>query len=251
MTTSSRVQDEPAWVLHHRPFRDSSRILDIVSRQHGRLSLVARGSRGSKSRLKGILRPFSPLNLSWVMRSDLGTLTGADMTGVPITLFGDALLSGYYVNELLLKLLHNHDPQPDIFDLYGRTIAKLSAASDVTPALRVFEMELLRLLGYALNLHHDTESQEELDSDGLYEYRPEQGPAPVANRQGQMIFTGAEIVAIREMNFDEPAVLRNAARLLRSVIAFHLGGKELKSRKVLMELKRGDIRRQTTGMDSE
>lgn len=251
MTTSSRVQDEPAWVLHHRPFRDSSRILDIVSRQHGRLSLVARGSRGSKSRLKGILRPFSPLNLSWVMRSDLGTLTGADMTDVPITLFGDALLSGYYVNELLLKLLHNHDPQPDIFDLYGRTIAKLSAATDVTPALRVFEMELLRLLGYALNLHHDTESQEELDSDGLYEYRPEQGPAPVANRQGQMIFTGAEIVAIREMNFDEPAVLRNAARLLRSVIAFHLGGKELKSRKVLMELKRGDIRRQTTGMDSE
>ena len=251
MTTSRRVQDEPAWVLHHRPFRDSSRILDILSRQHGRLSLVARGSRGSKSRLKGILRPFSPLNLSWVMRSDLGTLTGADMTGVPITPSGDALLSGYYVNELLLKLLHNHDPQPDIFDLYGRTIAKLSAGGDVTPALRVFEIELLRLLGYALNLHHDTESQEELVGDDLYEYRPEQGPAPVANRQGPMIFTGAEIVAIREMNFDDPLVLRNAARLLRSVIAFHLGGKELKSRKVLMELKRGDIRQQTTGMNGE
>lgn len=251
MTTSRRVQDEPAWVLHHRPFRDSSRILDILSRQHGRLSLVARGSRGAKSRLKGILRPFSPLNMSWVMRTDLGTLTGADMSGVPMTLSGDALLSGYYVNELLLKLLHNHDPQPDIFDIYGRTIAKLSVDSDVTPALRVFEMDLLRLLGYALNLHHDTESQEELVADGLYEYRPEQGPAPVENRQGPMIFTGAELVAIREMNFDQPAVLRNAARLLRSVIAFHLGGKELKSRKVLMELKRGNARQRTTGLDSE
>ena len=110
MTTSRRVHDEPAWVLHHRPFRDSSRILDVLSRQHGRLSLVARGSRAAKSRLKGILRPFSPLSLSWVIRSDLGTLTGADMSGVPIVLSGDALLSGFYVNELLLKLLHNHDP---------------------------------------------------------------------------------------------------------------------------------------------
>ena len=128
MTTSRRVQDEPAWVLHHRPFRDSSRILDILSRQYGRLSLVARGSRGAKSRLKGLLRPFSPLNLSWVIRSDLGTLTGGDMSGVPMSLSGDALLSGYYVNELLLNLLHDHDPQPAIFEIYGRTIAKLSAA---------------------------------------------------------------------------------------------------------------------------
>jgi len=251
MTTSRRVHDEPAWVLHHRPFRDSSRILDVLSRQHGRLSLVARGSRAAKSRLKGILRPFLPLSLSWVIRSDLGTLTGADMSGVPIVLSGDALLSGFYVNELLLKLLHNHDPQPAIFDIYGRTIARLSAEPDVAPALRVFEMELLQLLGYALNLHHDTESQEALVSEALYEYRVEQGPVPVGNRQGPMIFTGAEIVAIREMKFDQPAVLRNAARLLRSAIAFHLGGKELKSRKVLMELKRGDIRQQTTGTGSE
>ena len=93
MTGSRRVHQEPAWVLHHRPFRDSSRILDVFSRDHGRLALVARGSRSAKSRLKGVLRPFLPLQLSWVIRSDMGTLTGAEMNGPPISLSGDALMS--------------------------------------------------------------------------------------------------------------------------------------------------------------
>jgi len=107
MPSSKRVFNQPAWVLHHRPFRDTSRILDILSLDHGRLSLVARGARSAKSKLRGYLRPFTPLQLSWVIRSDLGTLTGAEMNGAPITLTGDALLSGYYVNELLLYLLRD------------------------------------------------------------------------------------------------------------------------------------------------
>jgi DNA repair protein RecO (recombination protein O) len=240
MTTSRRIQNEPAWVLHHRPFRETSRILDILSRDHGRLSLVARGSRSAKSRLRGILRPFTPLSLSWVSRSDLGTLTGADMAEGSLTLSGDALLSGYYANELLLKLLHKHDPQPGIFDIYSQAIAKLAAGNDVALSLRQFEMELLRMLGYALNLHHDTESQQELVADRRYEYRPELGPVPVGDRNGSMVFTGAELLAIRAQEFEQRDVLRNAGRLLREVVAFHLGGKELKSRKVLMELRHSE-----------
>ncbi len=240
MSASRRIQNEPAWLLHHRPFRDSSRILDILSRDYGRLSLVARGSRSAKSRLRGILRPFIPLNLSWVIRSDLGTLIGADTTGMSLILSGDALLSGYYANELLLNFLHKHDPQPGIFDIYGETVAKLSTGGNVAASLRQFEMELLRMLGYALNLDHDTESHNELVADGLYEYRLEQGPVPVSGRHGPMVYTGAQLVAIRERKFDQPDVLRDAGRLLRDVIAFHLGGKELKSRKVMMELRRLD-----------
>jgi DNA repair protein RecO (recombination protein O) len=236
--SARRVQLEPAWLLHHRPFRDSSQILDVLSRNHGRLALVARGSRGAKSRLRGILRPFLPLQLSWVMRSDLGTLTGAEMNGAPLSLVGDSLLSGYYVNELILKLLHRHDPQKEIFAAYGTTIERLASSPDVAPCLRQFEIELLRMLGYALNLDHDTESQEPLRPQQHYEYRVEQGPVPVSARNGPMIFTGVELIAIREQQFGETAILKQAGRLLRNVIAFHLDGKELNSRKVLREMRR-------------
>ena len=237
--TARRVQNQPAWLLHHRPFQDSSRILDIFSRDHGRLSLVARGSRSARSKLKGILRPFLPLQLSWVIRSDLGTLTGAEMNGTPISLTGDALLSAYYLNELLLKLLHLHDPQPEIFAAYDTTIGQLNAQYDVAMVLRGFELELLRLLGYALNLDHDTETGAALDPDAEYEYRVERGPVLVVNRQGPMVFTGAELVAIAREEFADATTLKHAGRLLKQVIAWHLDGKELKSRKVLKELRRG------------
>ena len=242
MIASRRNQNEPAWLLHHRPFRDSSQILDILSRNHGRLAVVAKGSRGAKSKLRGILRPFLPLQLSWIIRSDLGTLTGAEMDGAPISLTGDALLSGYYVNELILKLLHRHDPQPEIFAAYGRTIERLAGSQGVAPYLRQFEIELLRMLGYALNLDHDTETREPLRPRQQYEYRAEQGPVPVSEREGPMVFTGAELDAIRNQQFTDPAVLKNAGSLLRNVIAYHLDGKELKSRKVLKEIRNRQTR---------
>ncbi|MCH8071134.1 MAG: DNA repair protein RecO [Proteobacteria bacterium] len=247
MIASRRMQNEPAWLLHHRPFRDSSQILDILSRDHGRLAVVAKGSRGAKSRLRGILRPFLPLQLSWVIRSDLGTLTGAEMDGAPITLTGDALLSGYYVNELILKLTHRHDPQPEIFAAYSQTIERLAGNRDVARSLRQFEIELLRLLGYALNLDHDTATREPLMARQQYEYRAEQGPVPVDDREGPMVFSGAELMAIRNQQFADPAVLKNAGSLLRIVIAYHLDGKELKSRKVMREMRKATTKKGSKG----
>ena len=242
MGSTKRVQGEPAFLLHHRPFGDASRILDIISPNHGRLALVARGSRSAKSRLRGILRPFLPLRLSWVIRSDLGTLTGAELHGAPISLQGDALMAGYYANELLLRLLHRHDPQAEIFTAYMRTIKNLTASADVAMPLRHFEMELLRLLGYALNLDHDTETRQPLRAESMYEYRVEQGPVPSSDPAGAMVFTGQELTAVRNEDFDQPGILNCAGRLLREVISFHLGGKELMSRKVLLELRRaGDM----------
>jgi DNA repair protein RecO (recombination protein O) len=236
-----RVQQQAAFILHHRPFRDTSQILDVLSREHGKLSLVARGSRGPKSRLRGVLRPFMPLEMSWVQRSDLGTLTGAEIHGAPLRLSGDALLSGYYVNELLLHFLHRHDPQPEIFDIYVRAIEALGAAEEVAPCLRQFEIELLGALGYALNLDHEANSHEPLQAELSYEYRFEQGAVSVARSEGQLVFSGALLTAIAEQRFEEPDVLRAANRLLREVIGFHLGGKELKSRKVLVDLHRQRI----------
>jgi DNA repair protein RecO (recombination protein O) len=243
MTTQRRVQQQPAYILHHRPFRDSSQILDVISAEFGKLSLVARGSRGAKSRLRGVLRPFMPLKVSWVQRSDLGTLTGAEVHGAPLSLTGDALLSGYYVNELLLHFLHRHDPQPEIFAIYEHTIGSLAGVQDVAPKLREFEVELLRQLGYALNLEVEAGSQAPVDAEMYYKYRVESGPVRVSQSSDPMVFSGATLQAISQRKFAEPEVLRAANRLLREVIAFHLGGKELKSRKVLLDLHRGRMSR--------
>jgi DNA repair protein RecO (recombination protein O) len=241
MSNQRRVSQQPAYILHHRPFRDTSQILDIVTPDYGKVALVARGSRSAKSRLAGVLRPFLPLQVSWVARSDLGTLTGAESAGVPAGLRGDDMLAAYYANELLLYFLHRHDPQPEIYTLYTHTLAALSASSDIAASLRSFEIELLRLLGYALNLAYESGTTRPLAAERQYEYRMEQGAVPVARSQGPMVFTGAILDAIGEQRFDDTAVLSAANRLLRAVISHHLGGKELKSRKVLLELHRGRI----------
>lgn len=238
MTATRRVQQQPAYVLHHRPFRDSSQLLEVISREYGKVSLVARGSRSAKSKLRGVLRPFQALRLSWFIRSDLGTLTGADIDAAPLSLSGDALMSAYYVNELVLNFLHRHDPQPEIFDAYAQTLTALSRSDELAANLRVFEIELLRLLGYALNLEHDANLHEPIDTGRFYEYRVEQGPVSVSRSDGPMVFPGSSLVAIAESEFDDPAVLRDAGRLLREVIRHHLDGRELKSRRVLLDLHR-------------
>ena len=241
MTNPRRVQQQPAYILHHRPFRDSSQILDILTRDHGKVAVVARGSRGSKSRLAGVLRPFLPLRVSWVAKSDLGTLTGAEAAGAPSGLLGDALLSAYYVNELLLHFLHRHDPQPEIYDLYAQAIQALCGASDVAACLRRFELEFLSLLGYAVSLDLEAGTQNDIDPDRNYDYRVEDGPVPVERSEGPLVFSGATLLAIGAGQFEDAEVLRAANRLLRDVIAHHLGGKELQSRKVLLEVHRGRI----------
>lgn len=238
---SKRVQQQDAWILHHRPFRDSSQILDVVTRDYGRIAVVARGSRGAKSKLAGVLRPFLPLRVSWVARTDLGTLTGAEAAGAPTSLSGDALLSAFYVNELLLNFLLRHDPQPEIFDLYCEVLGSLGSSGNVAASLRSFELELLSLLGYAVNLDHEAASHEDVDPERHYDYRVEQGPVPVERRDGPLVFEGATLRAIAAQQFDDGEVLRAAGRLLRQVIAHHLGGRELQSRKVLLEVHRGRI----------
>ena len=241
MSSQRRVQQQPGYILHHRPFRDTSQILDIVTRDHGKVAVVARGSRGSKSRLAGVLRPFLPLKVSWVSKSDLGTLTGAEAVGAPAGMVGDAMLSAYYLNELLINFLHRYDPQPEIFALYERVLHTLVGSSNVAAILRSFELEFLSLLGYAVNLDHAFGSQDKLVAEQHYEYRMEQGPAPVDRSEGKLVFKGAILTAIASEKFEDPAVLKAANRLMREIISFHLGGKELKSRKVLMELHRGRI----------
>lgn len=241
MSNPRRVQQQPAFILHRRPFRDTSQILDVLTRDYGKIAVVARGSRGSKSKLAGILRPFLPLRVSWVAKSDLGTLTGAEAAGAPAGLRSDALFSAYYVNELILNFLHRHDPQPEIYELYARVVPTLGGFDDVAATLREFELELLGLLGYAVSLDHEAGSQNDIDPICNYDYRVEQGPVPVERSDGPLVFRGSTLLSIAAKQFDDPNVLRAANRLLRDVVSYHLGGKELQTRKVLLEVHRGRI----------
>ena len=179
-----------------------------------------------------------PLSMSWFLKSDLGTLTGAEIQGAPLSLTGDALLSGYYVNELLITFLHRHDPQPEVFNLYAQTLTALGAAATVAPCLRQFEIELLRQIGYALTLDFDAANQQPLEPAVNYEYRMEQGPVAVSRDDGSLVFSGAILTAIDALEFERPEVLRAANRLLREVINFHLGGKQLRTRKILKDIHR-------------
>ena len=141
----------------------------------------------------------------------------------------------------MLFFLHRYDPQSEIFELYEKIIQTLVSTQNVAASLRSFELEFLHLLGYAVNLEHEFGSHDSLRSDVNYEYRMEQGPVPVQRTEGPLVFSGAVLSGVSEQRFDDPCVLRAANRLLREIISFHLGGKELKSRKVLMELHRGRL----------
>ena len=149
---SHRVEFTCGYVLHQRAYRDTSLIVELYTREHGRLSAFARAARGPRSRFRG-LQPFRPLLLSWVGRGEAPTLTGAEGDGAaPLPLAPDRLLSGFYLNELLLKLTVAHDPQPELYAHYASTLERLRAGEALDALLRRFEKRLLDLLGYGSEL---------------------------------------------------------------------------------------------------
>jgi DNA repair protein RecO (recombination protein O) len=179
--------------------------------------------------------------MSWVARTELGTLTGAEAAGPPVGLRGDARLSAYYLNELMLFFLHRDDPQPEIFSLYADAIPHLAATAELAATLRNFELDLLGLLGYAVSLDQEAGTDAAVAPDRYYDYRIEQGPVGVERTEGPLVFRGELLLAIGARQFEDGEALRAANRLLREIITYHLGGKELQSRKVLREVHRGRI----------
>lgn len=234
-----RVQVQPAYVLHARSYRESSHLLELLSRDYGRVAVVARGSRGPKSRWKNILQPFRPLLVGWTQRSELGTLTGADQVAAPPALAGGSLYCGLYINELMMRLLHRGDPHPDVFERYRDTLGLLAVGSDPQPALRVFEKHLLEATGFGLLLDREAGGEAQIQADAWYEYRPEQGPVRVSqdaldkakNRVSAsrtVLLRGSSLLSLNseDLTEDELPALRD---LMRRVIRHHLGDKPLGS----------------------
>lgn len=244
MSNPARVELEPAYILHSRAYRETSQILEVFTPGYGRTGLVARGARRPKSPLRGILNPFQPLRVSWSGRGELATLVLAETIGAGGGMPDSSVMAGFYVNELLTKLLHRHDPHPDLFAHYSSLIGKLVTGcpaqhESVEKSLRKFELELLQEIGYALNLEHDAVSAQPLRSEQWYEFRVEQGAVPVDHEGAEgLYFTGADLLLIGRLELDDKNALRKAKQLLRYVLDYHIGDSGLQTRRIAAAMKR-------------
>jgi DNA repair protein RecO (recombination protein O) len=229
---------EPAYVLHHRPYRETSQLLEVIGRDHGRVGLVARGARGPRARWRSCLQPFQPLHLSWSGRGGLCTLSNAEPAAPPLSLAGDRLLSAWYLNELLLAFTTRGDPHPDLFVHYAAALSGLQGESRPEAALRRFELALLHEVGYGLNLEAEARSGLPLQSEQLYDYIAETGAVAVAEASPDYAYSGAQLRRIAAGEFDRDGDLAAAKRLLRSILGHHLGDRGLKTRRVLAAMHR-------------
>jgi DNA repair protein RecO (recombination protein O) len=226
-----RITLTPAYILHHRPYRDTSRILEVISREHGRLSVFARGVRGPKAKLASILQPFQLLLLSWSGRGEAAQLTGAESAGQTAAMPAVALMASFYLNELLMKLTTRHDPLPAVFDEYHGALEALRHGPPLELPLRVFEKRLLEALGYGLDLAVEAQTGKPIESAGYYHFRPAQGLLPtVAEAAGAV--SGHSVLCLAQERLEGERELEDSRRLLQAALAQCLEGRELTTRAV-------------------
>ena len=228
-----RLEQQPAYVLHARAYRETSLLLECLTRDHGRLGVVARGVRGERARLRRAqLEPFQPLAMDLLLRGEMATLTALEMSGQPQRLPGDAGLAGLYLNELVVRLTGRQDPVSALFDAYAQTLTRLAGGESLAWSLRRFERDLLEAIGYGLQLHHDSDDGEALAPEASYRYLVEQGAVRCAASHPQAL-RGSDLLALAQDRMPDNAGLKSLRDMMREIIRFHLGGGELRAWRVL------------------
>lgn len=238
---TGRIDNTPGFVLHSYPFRETSLIVEIWTESHGRVPLVARGARRPGSAMRSRLMPFLPLAFSWSGKQELRTLIRAEwLGGLPIPQ-GLGLLCGFYVNELMIKLLARDDPHPGLFPWYVQTLQALATGRDASEhaiSLRRFEQHLLTELGYAQPFDQDARHGQPIHADLSYHYLCEVGALP-AERQtpsGSIQLRGKTLIDLARQDFSDPVSLQQSKLLMRHIINHHLGGQTLHARELLKDL---------------
>lgn len=229
-----KTELNPAFVLHHRPYRETSSLLDVFSRDHGRISLIAKGIRKKGSARAGLLQPWQRLQIAWSGKSELMTLTDVEADGPPRALQPQILFAGFYLNELIIRMLHQHEAHPDLFDSYDNTLGHLSGnPTDSQPVIRIFEKRLLDATGYGLTLDHDVDTDLPLEPDSVYYYQADRGPSVNLPKAHDYIkISGRSLLDLGNEVMQATDVLRETRDLLRYVLRKHLGPKPLASRKL-------------------
>lgn len=235
---SLRQEAQAGFVLHSYPFRETSLLVEAFTRHHGRVGLVARGARRPRSSLRGVLFSFQPLLLSWTGKSDLLTLTRAEWQGPYAALKGQVLMCGFYLNELLLKLLARADPHERLYDAYRDTLVALAEGAEPEGTLRCFELRLLEELGYAVTLDEDADSGASIVADARYVYLLEKGPVQ-ASRSGSgggVELSGKTLIDMKAGAYDDATTQQQSKMLMRTLIDHYLGKQVLHTRQMLREL---------------
>jgi DNA repair protein RecO (recombination protein O) len=239
MNLRSKVDGQPAYVLHAYPFRETSLIVEVFSRDFGRMALLARGARRPRSAVRGLLMAFQPLELGWAGKGEVLTLMKAEWQGGQPLLAGAALFCGYYLNELLMHLLPREDPHAKLFARYAEMLSRLAAdtgAGEREADLRRFEKALLEELGYGLSLNHDSSGKEIIPA-AHYTYRMEQGPVRLEHAgAADQAVSGKTLRDLAAEDFSDPRSRGEAKQLMRTLMAYYLGGKELETRRIFKEL---------------
>ena len=231
------MDSRPAYVLHTYPYRETSLIVEAYVSDHGRLPLMARGARRPKSSVRGVLLPFQPLLVSWTGKRELRTLTRAEWRGGYAPLRGQPLICGFYLNELLLKLLPRDDPHEELFETYERTLEALAAGADPAALLRRFEIALLRELGYAVVLDRDVERDEPVARERSYVYVVERGPvSDVSAARNGVELSGQTLIDMQSGSFASAATQQESKALMRALINHYLGNQVLHTRQLLRDL---------------
>lgn len=242
MSELHQIYLAPAWVLHRYPYRETSLIAELLSRDHGRIGVVVRGAR-SRGRGRQALAPFTPLAVSFRRRADLANLVAAEPAGPAYAFGGADFLAACYVNELVMRLLPRDDPAPEVYALYSHTLAEFGLQGEPAPAVRRFEGRLLRVLGFAPPLDRDGGGNP-LRTGARYRYDPRHGAVAVDRETG---LTGTMLAAIAAERYEDPAVLDAARGIYREIIGLHLGGRRLKSlevaRAMARDAERGGLQR--------
>lgn len=233
-----RVSLQPSYLLHSRPYRNTSKLVEIFSRDYGRCTLVAKGARNTQSRKQVALLPFVPLLISWQGGGEVLTLTGVESQKHTDSIPSARLLSGFYLNELLMRLLPRADAHPELYDLYQETLKLIIKRQNEEAILRNFECNVLRELGYGLVLTHEVSTGEPVLQDKLYCFDLQQGPVDADSGfdNGVMVH-GRTLLALSNAELHDAEILREAKILMRAALGNYLGGKPLKSRELYIQQK--------------
>ncbi len=236
----ARIDHQPAFVLHSYAWRETSLIVEMFTREFGRVAVVARGAKRPTSQFRGLLSPFNPVALSWSGRNEIKTLVRAEWLGGMQPLRGDSLLAAFYANELLVRLLARGDAHPQTFGSYVGLLQSLTRSARHDAALRAFELDLLQDVGYAVPLDRCTQGCA-IEASAQYEFAGGQGARRIdSNRVNESdigTISGATLLAMAARDFEHPRVVSESKVLLRQVIRYHLDGKPLNTRRILQDLK--------------
>lgn len=229
-----KAERDEAYILHRRSFKESSVILECFSHRQGWLSLVGRGAKRTRTGFDAVLQPFIELSIEWGGRGELKTLFKAEPKVFSPVLAREALLVGFYLNELLIRLLQRGDPQPTLYQCYRATLQQISTLSDDLarePYLRHFEKQLLVALGYGMSLGIDQHGRA-VQPDILYRYDPMTGVCDISNEWGSAsgAVSGAALLSLEKNEYASDAILREAKQFMRHILRYHLGEKPLMSR---------------------